>query len=144
MATAVPGIIINSIRGRIGSLVFYKRMGTHCVRTHVIPRNPDTEAQRIVRRGFGNAVRSWQALTTDEKYTFNKRARYMNMSGYNLYISEYMKTNISPAVKAFKSSLAQEQAASALSLNPIPSVSPPYTRANGLNKDLLITKPRPG
>ncbi len=91
MARAKPNILINSISGRIGSVVFYTRRGRQCVRLHVIPRNPDTEAQRVVRRSFGDAVRSWQSMTEDEKYAYNRQARYLNMSGYNLYISKYLK-----------------------------------------------------
>ncbi len=91
MATATPNILINSIRGRIGNVVFYTRHGIQCVRTHVIPRNPDTEAQRFVRRSFRDAVRSWQIMSTDERYVYNRKARYLNMSGYNLYISNYLK-----------------------------------------------------
>ncbi len=90
MATATPNILINSIRGRIGNVVFYTRRGRQCVRVHVIPRNPDTEAQRVVRRAFGDAVRSWQAMSPDEQYTYTRKARHLNMSGYNLFISGYM------------------------------------------------------
>ncbi len=91
MATAIPGIMINSIRGKIGNVVFYTRRGRQCVRIHVIPRNPDTEAQRAVRSIFRDAVISWQAMSEDERYTFNHKARYLNMSGYNFYISNYIK-----------------------------------------------------
>jgi hypothetical protein len=94
MATATTNILINSISGRIGNVVFYTNRGRQCVRKHVIPRNPDTEAQRIVRRAFGDAVRSWQAMTQDEKHEYIRKARYLNMSGYNLYISTYMKIQI--------------------------------------------------
>jgi hypothetical protein len=62
------------------------------VRAYVVPRNPDTEAQRIVRRTFAEAVHSWQAMTPDDKYAFVRKARHLNMSGYNLHISQYMKT----------------------------------------------------
>jgi len=97
MATATPNILINSISGRLGNVVFYTRRravnGTlrQCVRTYVIPRNPDTEAQHAVRRSFGDAVRSWQAMSPDEKYTYIRKARHLNMSGYNFYISKYLK-----------------------------------------------------
>jgi hypothetical protein len=91
MATATPGILINSISGKIGNVVFYLRQGCQCVRAHVIPRNPDTEAQRFVRRSFAEAVRSWQTMTREDKYTYIRRARYLNMSGYNLFISNYIK-----------------------------------------------------
>ena len=65
------------------------------MRIYVIPRNPDTEKQRAVRCTFGDAVRSWKALSSDEKDTWNRRVSGMKkiMSGYNLYISEFMKKN---------------------------------------------------
>jgi hypothetical protein len=91
MATANTNILINSISGRIGSVVFYINRGRQCVRSYVAPRNPDTLAQRIVRRAFGEAVRSWQSMSLDEKYNYTRKARHLNMSGYNLFISNYLK-----------------------------------------------------
>jgi hypothetical protein len=84
-------VLLNSISGRIGNIVFYTNRGRQCVRKHVIPRNPDTAAQRIVRCAFSDAVRSWQSLSEDEQYAYTRKARNLNMSGYNLYISKYMK-----------------------------------------------------
>ncbi len=59
-----------------------------------MPRNPDTAAQRDIRRTFADTVKSWQALTGEEKYKFMRKARSLQMSGYNLYISEFMKERI--------------------------------------------------
>ena len=56
MAIANLNPILNSINGRVGNIVFYKRLSTHCVRVHVIPRNPNTLLQRIVRHTFADAV----------------------------------------------------------------------------------------
>ncbi len=158
MATATPNILINSIRGKNGNVVFYTRRGVQCVRTHVIPRNPDTEAQRFVRRSFGDAVRSWQAMTPDEKYAYIKKARYLNMSGYNLYISEYLKRVIQAVsrtptdeLKPKVSSLPWNLDLATLHLLPvpersrgIPSVSKPYTIASGINTYPGHLKLRPG
>ncbi len=125
MAVAATAPMIKSIHGRIGSLVFYYRHGRQCVRIHVIPRNPDTEAQRAVRRVFGNAVRTWQTMTEEERYIFNKKARYVNMSGYNLYISGYMNTNIADRAGMKIVSRTPDISISSSSLNSITSVSPP-------------------
>ena len=95
MATAVLNPLFISISGRIGSIVFYRRKKTQCIRTYVVPRNPDTISQRNARRSFADAVKSWQALTALEKYKYTRRARGTHMSGYNLYISEYMKEKTS-------------------------------------------------
>ena len=110
MAIATLNPIFISISGRIGSFVFYKRKKTQCIRTYVVPRNPDTVSQRNIRRSFAEAVTSWQALTTEERYKHTRRAHGTNMSGYNLYISEYMKVKIStkpkPEIKSsFRDSL---------------------------------------
>ncbi len=147
MATATPGILINSIRGRIGNLVFYCRRRavdgarTQCVLAHVIPHNPDTEAQRTVRRTFAEAVLSWQFMTTDEKYAFIRKARSLNMSGYNLFISKYMKTKIS-GTKSAGSAVLPSLAERSQEVYPersrgIPSVSEPYIKAYRINRHIF-------
>jgi hypothetical protein len=151
MATAKTNILINSISGRIGSVVFYVRRGTQCVRTHVIPRNPDTEAQRTVRRSFAGAVRSWQSITPEERYAYNRKARYLNMSGYNLYISKYLKI----VIKAPNLTSIDEQKLKVGSLpwnlelltcNSLssPSVSPSYMLLSGINIYTGARKHSPG
>ncbi len=166
MATATPSILINSISGKIGNVVFYTRLGTQCVRAHVVPRNPDTQAQRAVRRSFGDAVRSWQSTSPEEKYAYNRKARHLNMSGYNLFISKYIKTNITPIetenLLNQNSSLARakhgrrwpsasagrvrapEKALASLSFIPFPSVSESYMNRYGQNAALICRKLRPG
>lgn len=118
MATATLNPLIKSVSGRIGSFVFYRRKNTQCIRTHVVPYNPDTVSQRNIRTTFADAVKSWQSLTGEERYKYTRRSRGMNMSGYNLYISEYMKDRISGNSKPkanisfpdiFNSSTLQEQ-----------------------------------
>jgi len=90
MATAIPSNLLKSIRGKVGNVVFYVNRGTQCVRTYVIPRNPDTESQRMIRRMFAEAVRSWQSMDSEQQYVYTRKARHTNMSGYNLYISGYL------------------------------------------------------
>jgi hypothetical protein len=168
MATATPNILINSISGRIGNVVFYTRPGarhgvrTQCVRIHVIPRNPDTEAQRAVRLAFGDAVRAWQSLSPDERYAFNRKVRYLNMSGYNLYISNYIKRIIrilahTPTDEPKSKLSSQPWNLNLLTLHllpvperswtlpeRIPSVSESYIKASGINSYPGPLKPRPG
>ena len=94
MAIATLNPLFTELNGRIGNAVFYKSRSKQCVRTYVVPRNPDTFAQRITRKAFAVAVKSWQALTADEKYVFTRKARNTCMSGYNLFISQYMTEKI--------------------------------------------------
>ncbi|MBN2041819.1 MAG: hypothetical protein JW864_17415 [Spirochaetes bacterium] len=128
MATAKLNPVIMSISGRFGNSVFYVSRNRQCVRTYVVPRNPDTLLQREVRKSFAEAVKSWQQTAPEEKYAYTGRARGLGMSGYNLYISEFMtgkkavrkKYKTSGAVRIFKENRAF--------FNHIHSVSLPYMR----------------
>ena len=91
MALITLNPMFTKVGGRMGSIVHYNRLGTQCVRRHVIPRNPDSAAQRLVRDSFRDAVALWQVMPMAERKDWNRRARYMHMSGYNLFISRYMK-----------------------------------------------------
>lgn len=85
---------LQSVSGRLGNIVYYNTNGKEYARVYTIPGNPDTEGQRAVRRTFGDAVKSWQMLPEDKKQNYNMKARRLPISGYNLYISLYMKENI--------------------------------------------------
>lgn len=84
----------DSLHGRLGKIVHYNRYGDQCARSHVIPRNPDTPAQRENRKTFAGAVKAWQVLSPEEKYRYNRKAMKLKMSGYNLFISMHMRENI--------------------------------------------------
>jgi hypothetical protein len=94
MARIIPGPHLQSIKGRIGNIVFYSYYDRGYARIYVKPENPGTIGQITIRRTFGDAVRSWQKLDPEEKNKYNKKARRLPMSGYNLYISDYMKKRI--------------------------------------------------
>ena len=93
MAIADLHPMFTGYRGRMGKLVHYDRRGTHCVRRHVVPRNPDTAAQKAVRAGFREAVHAWQALPASEKDIWNHKARYKPLTGYNLFVSWFIRQN---------------------------------------------------
>ena len=54
------------------------------------PTNPQTEAQQANRQKYADAIVAWQALTLEQKAVYNKKAVGLHMSGYNLFIREYM------------------------------------------------------
>jgi len=56
MATAYLNPIITSLRGGVGSLVFYKRYGKTIMRAWVMPPNPRTQAQQANRERFARAM----------------------------------------------------------------------------------------
>lgn len=57
---------------------------------YYITRNPRYEPQQINRQKFADAIIGWQGLTDEQKAIYNKRVEKLQMSGYNLYIKEYM------------------------------------------------------
>lgn len=93
MATVRLNPAFDSVHGKIGKIVHYNRNGIQCARSYAVPRNPDTPAQRENRKTFAEAVKLWQKLTPDEKYRFNRKAVKKRVSGYNLFISLYLKEN---------------------------------------------------
>jgi len=116
-----------AMRGAIGGIVLYNRYDRQCARRHVRPANPDTEAQRAVRRTFGDAVRSWQGLSGGEKDLWIRRSRKLSMSGYNLFISRFMRKNISRDESFAGSRNACSVTSSSVKKND-PSVSTPFFR----------------
>jgi hypothetical protein len=99
MAIITLNPLVSKVSGRAGSVVWYKRLNTQCIRIYKIPRNPNTFAQKSNRQSFADAVKSWQALTEEEKNKYNRKAHNLNMSGYNLYISDFMKEHIPAGCK---------------------------------------------
>jgi hypothetical protein len=55
-----------------------------------VPYNPQTPLQQANRAKLADAVLAWQCLTSEEKSAYNKRARGRHMSGYNLFIRNFM------------------------------------------------------
>jgi hypothetical protein len=57
------------------------------------PYNPQSIPQQAWRAKMTLAVIDWQLLHQGEKDTFNKRARKIHMSGFNLHNKEYLNAN---------------------------------------------------
>lgn len=57
------------------------------------PSNPRTEAQQANRQKITNGVQAWKNLTEEEKSVYNKKAIGKRMSGYNLFLRQYLKSN---------------------------------------------------
>ncbi len=57
------------------------------------PANPRSESQQTNRGKMASAVSAWQALTTEEKQVYNQKAFGKHMSGYNVFLKEYLLSN---------------------------------------------------
>jgi len=62
---------------------------------YVVPSSINNVESAPVRALYATALSNWKnVLTEEQKTTYNKRAsKGMHMSGYNLYIREYINSN---------------------------------------------------
>lgn len=54
------------------------------------PKNPRTVPQQANRSKMADGVLAWRELSPEQVKDFNKRAKRKQMSGYNLFLSEYL------------------------------------------------------
>lgn len=66
-----------------GKLKYYRE-------PYYIPLNPRTGPQQAQRAKLADGVVAWQALTNDEKKLYRESAYSKHMSGYNLFLREYL------------------------------------------------------
>ena len=70
------------------------RPGTGMIVTkEYYPTNPRSGFQQGNRSVFYDAVKNWQGFDDETKRYYNKPAKYKNYSGYNHYLSLYLKAN---------------------------------------------------
>lgn len=81
---------ITGMSGKLGNRVYCTRNGKICSRRYVMPSNPRTGRQRECRSRFARAVSAWRGLNADARASWNRRARALNLSGYNLFMRETM------------------------------------------------------
>lgn len=60
-------------------------------RALVSPAVPPTPAQLARRAQFAAAVAAWQAMSLEQQKKYKERAHARAISGFNLFLSEYMK-----------------------------------------------------
>ncbi len=82
---------LRTAHGGMGDLVFYRRYGKIYIKARTIPANPRTEPQVKCRGNFGGGVKAWQVLPEEEKALYRNRAKRKRKSGYNLFMSEYLR-----------------------------------------------------
>ena len=60
------------------------------LRRHVLPRPRITAKQKAKRTKFKQAVAAWQRASAAEKDAWRRKAEPLHISGYNLFIREYL------------------------------------------------------
>lgn len=89
------GAFVTDISGKIGGTIFSRGRGGAYAKNKVIPLNPQTQAQQLVRQGFGalSAVwrglleiqrKAWDAATDDYPYQ-NRLGETKFLSGFGLH-----------------------------------------------------------
>lgn len=80
------------------TLVFAAWKGIRYVRRYLIPFNPNTAAQQLVRHAFTMYVAGWHLLTPTIQDDWDARAKELGyaMSGFNFYIQQSFNQDIDP------------------------------------------------
>ena len=65
------------------------RRGVWIMREYLIPHNPQTVQQVIVRDDFAAAVTAWHTFDATQKACYDYYAAGMLASGYNIYVGAY-------------------------------------------------------
>lgn len=95
MAKIVKWHILKEISGKIKSLEFRTRKNKLIeISARRIPQQPRTSKQIAQRRAYGMCYEQWYKLSDAEKQQYNKRAEKLQISGYNLFMKECLKTRI--------------------------------------------------
>ncbi len=67
--------------------------GRHTARLKYYRPAPATSPAALATRvNFAAAISGWQSLTTIQRMVYNKRAVGLHMSGYNVYIREFLSS----------------------------------------------------
>ncbi|HEV8595808.1 MAG TPA: DUF6266 family protein [Thermoplasmata archaeon] len=77
------------------SMIASSWKGRPYMRSYAVPYNPRTERQQANRAKFGAAKTLWRALTDEQRAAWERAAK--GMSGWNLFVREFMRTNGAPA-----------------------------------------------
>ena len=74
MALIKFGALITDFSGKVGGTIFSKNRGGSYAKNRVVPNNPATARQSIVRGRFGSLSSQWRALEQSERDSFSNTA----------------------------------------------------------------------
>ncbi|MBA7534183.1 hypothetical protein ES705_26429 [subsurface metagenome] len=91
MAKVMFSPIVVSVSGKVADAVFARWKGRNYIRSRVIPADPKSAAQLIVRESMARAVSLWQSLYAKVKTAMDVYAAGYRMSGYNWMVGQNRK-----------------------------------------------------
>ncbi len=80
--------------GKVGNRVYFEIDGVRFSRAYFIPVQPGTPPQVARWTKFRDGVTSWHSLNSGQREAWNKRAINYRMTGYNLYLSYWLRDKI--------------------------------------------------
>jgi len=83
------GDVYSGQAGKAG--VFAKWKGRQYRRKYVIPANPKTTMQQLIRGYFTNAIAAWHTYHSIQRLVYSYLATGLVMSGFNLLVSRWQK-----------------------------------------------------
>lgn len=83
-----PSPLVGRMSGKTAGLVAATWKGRQYVRAHVIPANPQTAAQTLVRTSLARCVTLWRSLEADFKTWLDEYATGYRMSGFNTFMQK--------------------------------------------------------
>jgi hypothetical protein len=90
MAQFTLNSTFTKVKKRLGNIIFYDWDGGTFARSWEKPRDPKTKKQKACRDIFRKAVKSWQALSLEEKSYWNAIRLRPRVKGYNAYLSVFV------------------------------------------------------
>lgn len=112
MAIILPGIMVSEVRNKLGNVVFINGRGGQAVRERVIPSNPNTWKQQLVRSFMTDLSQDWADTLTapqreqwdafgereETKNAFNSKIALSGIASYVRSNMPLLNYNVSPSV----------------------------------------------
>lgn len=97
MAKVKRPLMSHSASGSIGkSLIYTSALKRGIVKGFFVSKDKSTEDQLYIRSVFNAGVAEWKSMTPEEKAAYNLQSKGKILTGYNIFIKNYMKENYNP------------------------------------------------
>ncbi len=94
MAKVKNPLLSLSASGTIGNIVTYaKRKFNQVVSIKLTRKDSNSSLQQVLRQVFIEGTAAWNLLTDPQKLQYEEDAKSLVMTGYNLFIQEYINEN---------------------------------------------------
>jgi hypothetical protein len=96
--SSVQGPLLSlTARGTVGGVIVYRTSARGTTVSRSPSRTPPPSAAQTARRErYRNAVAEWRTLDSTERQAWKDAAGSTNLTGYNVWIRQYLLQNITP------------------------------------------------